>query len=33
MTAKDPVLLLHGVAMSGNAWATVAPLLGKHHQV
>ncbi len=30
---KEPLLLLHGVAMSSGAWADVTPLLVEHHQV
>ncbi|MBW0015954.1 MAG: alpha/beta hydrolase [Mycobacterium sp.] len=33
MTAREPLLLLHGVTMSGRAWADVTPLLARHHEV
>ena len=33
MTAKSPLLLLHGVTMSAAAWADVVPLLTDHYDV
>ena len=30
---KPPLVLLHGTAMSGNAWQDVVPLLSDHHEV
>jgi pimeloyl-ACP methyl ester carboxylesterase len=33
MTDREPLLLLHGVTMSANAWADVIPLLTDHHDV
>jgi len=30
---KPPVVLLHGIAMSGNAWQDVVPLLSNYHEV
>jgi pimeloyl-ACP methyl ester carboxylesterase len=30
---KPPLVLLHGVAMSGNAWRDVVPLVSAHHTV
>ena len=33
MTAKPPLLLLHGVTMSAAAWAEVVPLLIDHYDV
>jgi pimeloyl-ACP methyl ester carboxylesterase len=29
---KPPLVLLHGTAMSGNAWQDVVPLLSDHHE-
>ena len=28
-----PLVLMHGLAMSGNAWRDVVPLLSGHHEV
>ncbi len=28
-----PLVLLHGITMSGNAWQDVVPLLSDHHEV
>ncbi|WP_301800122.1 alpha/beta fold hydrolase [Nocardioides sp. ChNu-153] len=33
MTARSPLVLLHGVTMSGLAWREVVPLLAEHHDV
>lgn len=33
MTAREPLLLLHGLTMSANAWSEVIPLLTDHHEV
>lgn len=33
MTAKQPLLLLHGLMMSAGVWADVIPLLANHHDV
>jgi pimeloyl-ACP methyl ester carboxylesterase len=33
MSVREPLLLLHGVTMSGSAWADVIPLLAPRHQV
>ena len=30
---KPPLVLLHGITMSGNAWQDVVPLLSDHHEV
>ena len=30
---KPPLVLLHGTAMSGNAWQDVVPLLSNDHEV
>jgi pimeloyl-ACP methyl ester carboxylesterase len=30
---KPPVVLLHGIAMSGKAWQDVVPLLSNYHEV
>ena len=30
---KPPLVLLHGITMSGNAWQEVVPLLSDHHEV
>jgi pimeloyl-ACP methyl ester carboxylesterase len=30
---KPPLVLLHGITMSGNAWQDVVPLLSNHHEV
>ena len=30
---KSALVLMHGILMSGNAWADVIPLLSDHHQV
>jgi pimeloyl-ACP methyl ester carboxylesterase len=30
---KPPLVLLHGIAMSGSAWREVVPLVSGHHQV
>src|SRR5260370_41367192 len=30
---KPPLVLLHGIAMSGSAWQDVVPLLSDHHEV
>jgi pimeloyl-ACP methyl ester carboxylesterase len=32
-SGKSPLVLLHGLAMSGNAWREVVPLVSDHHQV
>jgi pimeloyl-ACP methyl ester carboxylesterase len=32
-SGKPPLVLLHGIAMSGKAWEDVVPLLSTHHQV
>lgn len=29
---KSPLVLLHGLAMSGNAWREVVPLVGAYHE-
>lgn len=31
--AKSPLVLMHGILMSGNAWQDVAPLLSDRHEV
>jgi pimeloyl-ACP methyl ester carboxylesterase len=33
MAIDEPILLLHGVMMSADAWADVIPLLTDHHEV
>jgi pimeloyl-ACP methyl ester carboxylesterase len=33
VSGKPPLVLLHGIAMSGKAWRDVVPLLSTHHQV
>jgi pimeloyl-ACP methyl ester carboxylesterase len=30
---KSPLVLMHGLAMSGNAWREVVPLVSGHHEV
>jgi pimeloyl-ACP methyl ester carboxylesterase len=30
---KSPLVLFHGLAMSGNAWREVVPLVREHHEV
>lgn len=30
---KEPLVLLHGVTMSGRVWSEVTPLLREHHEV
>ncbi|HYO04890.1 MAG TPA: alpha/beta hydrolase [Mycobacterium sp.] len=32
-TSSSPLVLLHGLAMSGNAWQEVVPLVATHHEV
>jgi pimeloyl-ACP methyl ester carboxylesterase len=32
-TNSSPLVLLHGLAMSGNAWQEVVPLVSAHHEV
>jgi pimeloyl-ACP methyl ester carboxylesterase len=29
----SPLVLFHGLAMSGNAWREVVPLVSPHHEV
>ena len=33
MASDKPLVLLHGITMSGNAWQEVVPLLADHHEV
>ncbi len=33
MTERSPLVLLHGVTMSGRVWRPVVPLLSPHHDV
>ncbi|MFE6377560.1 alpha/beta fold hydrolase, partial [Bacillus subtilis] len=30
--SKSPLLLLHGLAMSGNVWRDVVPLVSRYHE-
>jgi pimeloyl-ACP methyl ester carboxylesterase len=32
-SANSPLVLMHGLAMSGNAWREVVPLVSGHHRV
>jgi pimeloyl-ACP methyl ester carboxylesterase len=32
-STKPPLVLMHGLAMSGNAWRDVVPLVSGHHEV
>jgi pimeloyl-ACP methyl ester carboxylesterase len=32
-SANSPLVLIHGLAMSGNAWREVVPLVSGHHRV
>lgn len=32
-SGKSPLVLIHGILMSGNAWNEVVPLLSDHHDV
>jgi pimeloyl-ACP methyl ester carboxylesterase len=32
-STKPPLVLFHGLAMSGNAWREVVPLVSGHHRV
>lgn len=32
-SAKSPLVMMHGILMSGNAWQDVVPLLSERHQV